>query len=648
MGAAAIAAGVVAQAPPADPPAAPPPPSLKTVPVPSPDLTGIVNDHTALLKLGKALFWDMQVGSDGVQACGSCHFHAGADHRKINQINPGPNNALPFTAGAPNHTLTAADYPFHKLADINDRDSQVIRDSDDRAGSQGVVLVNFVDIVPGSAVDKTSPVTDPVFSINNLNVRRTEPRNSPTAVNAVFTQRNFWDGRANFFFNGASPFGDFDPNARVVVLSGTTPQAVRVSIPFSSLASQSLGPPLSNFEMSADKRNWPKIGKKMLSLAPLARQVVHPQDSVLGALSRSPYKGLSSSTTYKGLIQQAFASKYWASTQIILINPDGTFASFKAPPARSLYTSEFTQMEFNFSFFWGLAIEEYEKTLVSDNTPFDQYQEGTTGALTAQQVTGMGLFFDKGKCNACHQEATFTSAALIHIQDENIVERMLVNNQPRLYDTGFYNIGVRKTFEDLGVGGTDPFGNPLSFSRLLIRDGSIPGFPIHDACLFDIDPCTQPGPNDIAAVDGSFKTATLRNSELTGPYFHTGGELNLRSVVDHYNRGGNFANDELHPDITQLDLTDAEKDAIVSFLLALTDDRVRFERAPFDHPQICVPNGHVIQADPAHPNQAKDTFVNIVGSGKFGNTLPLQTFEELVAGTSTGREHTLNTSCTPN
>ena len=39
--------------------------------------------------LGKALFWDMQVGSDGVQACASCHFRAGADPRSKNQVSPG-------------------------------------------------------------------------------------------------------------------------------------------------------------------------------------------------------------------------------------------------------------------------------------------------------------------------------------------------------------------------------------------------------------------------------------------------------------------------------------------------------------------------------------------------------------------------------
>jgi hypothetical protein len=41
--------------------------------------------------LGKALFWDMQVGSDSVQACASCHFHAGADNRIKGKINSGIN-----------------------------------------------------------------------------------------------------------------------------------------------------------------------------------------------------------------------------------------------------------------------------------------------------------------------------------------------------------------------------------------------------------------------------------------------------------------------------------------------------------------------------------------------------------------------------
>jgi cytochrome c peroxidase len=56
--------------------------SLRLVTVPQPtDLGRYVRDRTSLVALGKALFWDVQVGSDGRTACASCHFHAGADHR---------------------------------------------------------------------------------------------------------------------------------------------------------------------------------------------------------------------------------------------------------------------------------------------------------------------------------------------------------------------------------------------------------------------------------------------------------------------------------------------------------------------------------------------------------------------------------------
>jgi hypothetical protein len=46
----------------------------------------VVNRNEAIA-LGKSLFWDMQVGSDGVQSCGACHVHAGADNRVKNQMN---------------------------------------------------------------------------------------------------------------------------------------------------------------------------------------------------------------------------------------------------------------------------------------------------------------------------------------------------------------------------------------------------------------------------------------------------------------------------------------------------------------------------------------------------------------------------------
>ena len=61
------------------------PQSLKGVPRPEPSNLGeFVLNKSEAIALGKALFWDMQVGSDGKTACASCHFSAGADSRGKN------------------------------------------------------------------------------------------------------------------------------------------------------------------------------------------------------------------------------------------------------------------------------------------------------------------------------------------------------------------------------------------------------------------------------------------------------------------------------------------------------------------------------------------------------------------------------------
>jgi cytochrome c peroxidase len=97
---------------------------------------------------------------------------------------------------------------------------------------------------------------------------------------------------------------------------------------------------------------------------------------------------------------------------------------------------------------------------------------------------------------------------------------------------------------------------------------------------------------------GSFKAPQLREVELTGPYFHNGGKLTLRQVVDFYVRGGDFPiTNATHRDFNiinqnvevQSNINEEEKVALVDFLLELTDERVRFERGPFDHPEVILP-----------------------------------------------------------
>src|SRR4029077_9404159 len=116
------------------------------------------------------------------------------------------------------------------------------------------------------------------------------------------------------------------------------------------------------------------VGRKLLVRRPLARQLVDPTDSVLGAFSSSPDRGLK--TTYSDLIQKAFQPEWWDDTRHICAASDGSAAATidkgQTCPAN---TQEYSLMEFNFSLFWGVAVQMYESTLVADQTPFDKYLE---------------------------------------------------------------------------------------------------------------------------------------------------------------------------------------------------------------------------------------------------------------------------------
>jgi cytochrome c peroxidase len=608
------------------------PPPLSTVPVPFPPrlTTDYVKDLNAARVLGKALFWDMQVGSDGVQACASCHFHAGADSRRKNQVNPGADAT--FQLAGPNATLAPAHFPLHRLSNPDDRFT-VVADANDVVSSQGVRRTRYVTIRPGYPDERGLPVADPVFNVAGVNTRRVAGRNAPTVINAVFNLANFWDGRASAIFNGVNPFGDADLGARLMLLDAAGLTPVRVRVANSSLASQAVGPPGSDFEMSWSPRTFPIIGRKLLGLRPLGSQLVHPQDSLLGSRSRATLdaqaqaqgdRGLE--TTYGDLIRAAFRDKWWASNVLVVfdagaprvatsqgrtltLGPDGLVTGLGRLPL----ASEFTQLQANFSLFFGLAVQAYESTLVSDDAPFDRFQAGDAAAMSPAAQQGLNLFMAGvqpgiagGGCFNCHGGSEFTNASVSHVGSsrffgelpEKIIERMaMADGGGAFYDAGYYDIGVRPTAEDRGRGGGDPFGFPLSFTRraqILDNGGTLP---------FETPPLPcglgQPVPCFLqrVSVDGAFKVPSLRNVELTGPYFHNGGQGTLRQVVDFYVRGGDFREQNLgtlDPDIatmTGLVGNETAKRQLVEFLRALTDERVREERGPFDHPELFLPNG---------------------------------------------------------
>jgi hypothetical protein len=127
---------------------------------------------------------------------------------------------------------------------------------------------------------------------------------------------------------------------------------------------------------------------------------------------------------------------------------------------------------------------------------------------------------------------------------------------------------------------------------------------------------------------GAFKVPSLRNIALTAPYFHNGGQATLRQVVEFYNRGGDFREHNsqfVDFEIGKLNLTNAQIDAIVAFLHSLTDARILQQKAPFDHPQLFVPDGAAgdsrsVQAD--RDGTALDVMVEIPAVGKNGGAAP--------------------------
>ena len=615
--------------------------SLKTVPVPGPgekELAEFVVDKAAVLQLGKALFWETRVGSDNKTACASCHFSAGADRRAVNQLNPGmlrrlqdtllPNPDRKFDFAGPNHALKAEDFPFTRfLTGTAGNDPAQRIHVNDNASSQGVFNGEFVAVDAAGKEDSCNFTMDADGFHNGVaNTRRVAPRNAPSVINAVFNFRNFWDGRANNTFNGGDPFGRRNAHALVWKMENGSLKQVKVKLPSSSLASQASGPPLSSVEMSCASRTFAQLGQKLLNLPILSTQAIQASDSVLGGYAASR-------PTYRQLVEKGFSPAFWQGPTVAFTTEDAkkiASMDLKAKPFKQKVDLQVPQMQANFALFFGLAIQMYEATLVADDTRFDQWVAGDSGKLNERERAGFDVFRGKAGCVSCHAGAELTSASFRNVLDVRIERMDLRNGVAKTYDNGFYNIGVRPTHEDLGIGGRDALGRALSESMLLAESDNKEAAAAmlgNDFALWKYIVPTSPVEVN---VNGAFKTPGLRNVELTGPYFHNGGKSTLMQVVDHYDRGGDFGVDNaanIHPAIRPLGLTQEEKNDLVSFLLTLTDERVRMERAPFDHPSICVAHGH--SAAPPVGINAADDMQCLEAVGAEGRTAPIPPFMNL-------------------
>ncbi|MBL8814335.1 MAG: hypothetical protein JNM43_29475 [Planctomycetaceae bacterium] len=492
-------------------------------------------------------------------------------------------------------------------------------------------------------------------------VRISIPMNAPTVINAALYDRLFHNARAASVFNGYDHLGDSagrDGYGKWVCRNGRWHRTL-VRIPDAALASQATAPLLSSAEMSWFGRQYHHVARKILNRRPLQFQAISQNDSHLqpwlvnGQLD----------TTYRQLIQKAFKPEWWCGGRVPRVEEHDALTGMEL---------ELDQVEANFSLFWGIALMYYQNELISNTSEFDR--------LMSLRLQGKPLFegqaaeeskrirailsgyktFQEHACADCHRAPEFADATratvygpmlefegpldAINAETEtnefadflgsgkagldSRIERMPFRPEhaPRFYDAGIYNIGVTSDRE--GTEGYNPgvagevWLNFQNENEALTSIGQQFGQGLVTDLLARKIPVTfslaRRHADDWSNVVGSFKTPTMRNVELTGPYFHDGDQnryATLDQVLEHYDIAQNnlgIENEFLHPALRlepgavqrETAIPDSLRPDVIAFLKSLTDPRVRENIAPFDHPTLQVPV--VPQVDPMGRTHAPD------------------------------------------
>ena len=161
------------------------------------------------------------------------------------------------------------------------------------------------------------------------------------------------------------------------------------------------------------------------------------------------------------------------------------------------------------------AIAQFERTMISGNSRFDQYLLGDQNAVTTSEINGFNIFMDeeRGDCFHCHGS----------------------DSNPLWTDNDFHNNGLDSSFEDVGLG--EATGDPLD--------------------------------------NGKFKSPSLRNLAYTAPYMHDGRFETLEEVINHYSEGLVYSEtiDPLMKNIAEggAHLTEEDKADLKAFLLSLSE-----------------------------------------------------------------------------
>jgi cytochrome c peroxidase len=196
------------------------------------------------------------------------------------------------------------------------------------------------------------------------------------------------------------------------------------------------------------------------------------------------------------------------------------------------------------------AIGAFERTLVSADSPLDRYLAGDVNAMSESARNGLTLFRGKARCGVCHAfNQNFAAFATF----------------PFLTDMNYRNTGIAANFDGFDLlarramaasreGSSEPTTELLKHERA----GELGRFVISGNTL------------DV----GAFRTPSLRNVELTAPYFHDGSAATLEDVVRYYVKGGN-PNKNRDWQLEPVSLTESEQRELVAFLKALTSDDAR-------------------------------------------------------------------------
>ena len=139
----------------------------------------------------------------------------------------------------------------------------------------------------------------------------------------------------------------------------------------------------------------------------------------------------------------------------------------------------------------GRAIAAFERTLISDNAPFDQYLAGNESAMSPSAIRGMNLFEDKAGCVECHDGANFT-------------------------DNSFHNIGVKGS--DLGRG---PIVNDSTLNKTFktpgLRNITLSAPYMHDGSEKSLESVVRfynRGGDDKNGIDALIKPLELSEQEI--------------------------------------------------------------------------------------------------------------------------------------